>query len=649
MSHELNPRYTFETFFVGEAASLAASAGRSVAESPGDSYNPLVIHGPPGCGKTHLLMAVGALAMEKDANARVEYLTAQDFAEGLMATSGSPESSAYRNRFADVTVLLLDDVHRIQGLGDVQGELTLLMRELMESGGQIVMASELAPGSMDLNSRGFKDITTAGMVVELGAPGLQSRVNILRNKAIDRGIDVAEGALEAIAESETGNMRVMIGNLNKVLAFESLSGRHLDRATVADVLAGRTSAPFRDATPEDVPETETPSEDEFSSFLSGVSAQVSEEIERFSGTLKDQLQELKQEGYSLEGLGEVPSDPAEQGEYVKRAREAVERLKVLQQESGSVDPFAASDPVFKDVARVDEAETVLADLKEHGPVEITPPSEGWVFDSFIEGSHNAQALEAAKSVAEGREKRLLLICGGRGVGKSHLIHAVGNAIIESGGPVTCLTGSELMEIVKQWGVSAAVRRWRRLNAVCIDNLNDRDEVLDDALIRELLPRLADEKVAVVAGVEVGADQMDPVSTALKATFEGSRVEVMSAPARDFAVSFVRGLLESDSGSEPDADLVNYVADRAGQSIRSMASEVARLLQHAADNGQELDISVARSVMEGLKDGERPSAAAKVAAARSSGVVLSPLGGLKSREKMVWSWHHVSDRAIEDPS
>src|SRR5881628_2813763 len=202
MTSALNARFTFETFVVGAANRLAVTAGRTVAENPGSAYNPLFIYSGSGLGKTHVLMAIGHAAKKLAPTLNVEYLTLDEYVEAFHAAIAAGQGDAFRRRFQNVDVLLVDDVQFLSNRKEMQSELLRLTEALQGAGHQIVLTSDRPPPEI---SRSSRSAISGGLVVDMGVPDYETRVAILRRKAEERGTTFQPGVLETVAGLEFAN------------------------------------------------------------------------------------------------------------------------------------------------------------------------------------------------------------------------------------------------------------------------------------------------------------------------------------------------------------------------------------------------------------------------------------------------------------
>jgi len=239
----LNPKYTFEQFVIGDGNRLAHAAALAVAELPAQAWNPLFIHGPPGLGKTHLLHAIGNYVQRYGDGLRVRYTTVEDFtAEFVQAVRGR-RTDAFRERFRDVDVLLLDDVQFLADKVRTKEELFHTFNTLHESGRQLVITSDRSPTDLEEFEARLKERFECGLVAELAAPSADVRLAILRKRVRHDGLDeVPDETLVAVAGVVGASVRVLEGALIRVIAYASLVGKSPTPELAMEVL-GRLYRP----------------------------------------------------------------------------------------------------------------------------------------------------------------------------------------------------------------------------------------------------------------------------------------------------------------------------------------------------------------------------------------------------------------------
>jgi chromosomal replication initiator protein len=235
----LNPKYAFEHFVIGDSNRFAHAAALAVAELPGQAYNPLFLYGPPGLGKTHLLHAIGNYITAHGGGLRIRSTTAERFTSEFVAALQARDLEDFKARFRETDVLLIDDVQFLQRKAKTEEEFFHTFNALHETGSQLVLTCDRLPADMAALEARLLERFQAGLVAELLAPDLATRLAILRKRVQHDGIELAdEGALHAIAHRITSNARALEGALIRVVAYHSLTRRPIDVELANDVLAG---------------------------------------------------------------------------------------------------------------------------------------------------------------------------------------------------------------------------------------------------------------------------------------------------------------------------------------------------------------------------------------------------------------------------
>ncbi len=231
----LLPTYTFETFVEGPNNRLAFAASRAVADNPGRQYNPLFIYGGVGLGKTHLLHAIGHVAVAR--GLRVLYVSAEDFVNELITAIRERRTAEFREKYRRVDVLLVDDVQFLSGKESTQEEFFHTFNALYGQERQIVLTSDRPPKAMPTLEERLRSRFEWGLMADIQPPDLETRLAILQFKATRMGRPVPYEVLEFIARRMTSNIRELEGALNRVLAYHDLWGKPLNAATAAEALA----------------------------------------------------------------------------------------------------------------------------------------------------------------------------------------------------------------------------------------------------------------------------------------------------------------------------------------------------------------------------------------------------------------------------
>jgi len=652
MTAELNPQLRFDGLVVGTANRLAVTAARAVAESPGAVYNPLFVYARPGLGKTHLLMAIGQAAREIDPRLAVEYLTLDEFVESFHAAIAAGQGDAYRRRFLDYGLLLLDDVQFLSQRREMQAELLRVVDAMQAVGRQIVLTSDRPPAEIEALDERLIRRFGGGLVIDVAAPDYETRVAILRRRAEARKAAFGPGVLEAVAELEIDNVRELLGALNKLVALQAVSDEPLTpgeaRGTVAGTTRPRDSGRVAAAAP--VPAPAESVIDEFADFLQEVSASVTQQVESWRSRVAEAVMRWSGEGFRtarIEALleREASGDPdAALAAYEKDA----ERLRELQAEIETIAPDLAGSPALRDPGDLAAAEALLARAREGG-APPPGPSPHWLLEEFIESAGNRVVVRAVRTVAEdpGAKYNPLVITGASGNGKTHLLHGLGNALAARGLAVACLGGhefvDELISAIDRDAVGLWRGRFRRIDVLLLDDVHliaGKERTQDElfVLFNQLLE--AGRQMAFTTSVPLA--ELKGVEARLLTRLEGGLVVDLPAPDRELRQRAIERQLSAKLEAV-DPELATYVAGRPAVSMRAALGLVQRVLNAAEAKQVHPTAALAREVLEG----SATRAPRRAAAARPSGVMAPSASGLRSREKMVWEWPDLPARIIEE--
>ena len=648
MTSALNPRFTFETLVVGAANRLAVTAGRTVAENPGSAYNPLFIYSGSGLGKTHVLMAIGHAAKALASQLNIEYLTLDEYVEAFHAAIAAGQGDVFRRRFQNVDVLLVDDVQFLTNRKEMQTELLRLTEALQQSGHQIVLASDRPPAEIaDLDERLISRFS-GGLVVDIGIPDYETRVAILRRKAEERGSKFQPGVLETVAKVEYPNVRELMGALNRLIAFQAVNDTPINAETASKVLGIPTSPSPRVAAPSVVsPSVAAP--DEFSQFLSDVTVNVGKAVESWRARVTEAVMRWEGEGYRTGRLEKLldQDTPAAVDEAIAAYVHDVERLRELEAEVAVLDPQAAGEKVFHDPDHMDEAEAAAAKVRE-GAAPPPAPSAAFPLDSYFAGPSNEVAVNAAHDVIgkPGKKYNPLVIVGRGGVGKTHLLNAIGLELAKKKkAVVACLSTQqfvdELIAAIDGNRVDWWRARYRRATALLLDDIQllaGKERTQEELF--NLFNQLVDADRQLIFTAPAHPNTLQGIEERIVSRLEGGLVVEIGEPDKELR----RGMLErllTQHHVPVEPVLLDYLADRPIDSVRNLTGIVQRIIEAAAAQDARVTAGLAREVLEGAPPPRR------TAGLRTSGIVVSSAGGVRSREKMVWDWPTAADRVIED--
>ena len=233
----LNARYTFATYVVGSGTRLAHAASQSVSERPGGAYNPLFLYGGTGLGKTHLLHAIGNAVMERSPKRRVLYITGEAFTNEFILGIQQGAADAFRSRFRKIDVLLIDDIQFIADKERTQEEFFHTFNALHSAGKQIVITSDRTPKEISLLEERLRSRFEWGLIADISSPDLETRIAILRSKAEESGVIVADDVVEQVARRVQSNVRELEGALTRLVAVGRLSGMPVTMELAVRVLS----------------------------------------------------------------------------------------------------------------------------------------------------------------------------------------------------------------------------------------------------------------------------------------------------------------------------------------------------------------------------------------------------------------------------
>ena len=219
----LNPKYTFETFVVGNNNRFAHAAALAVGNEPGKSYNPLFLYGGVGLGKTHLMHAIGNRIIQESKKTNVLYVTSEKFTNQLINSIKDNKTEVFRNIYRKIDVLLIDDIQFIAGKERVQEEFFHTFNTLRENGKQIIISSDKPPRDIQFLEDRLKSRFEWGLLADISCPDYETRLAILRKKSQDENIVIDDSILADIANKIDSNIRELEGVLNKIVARASLT------------------------------------------------------------------------------------------------------------------------------------------------------------------------------------------------------------------------------------------------------------------------------------------------------------------------------------------------------------------------------------------------------------------------------------------
>jgi chromosomal replication initiator protein DnaA len=639
MSVILDGRFRFDNYVVGASNRLAVAAGRAVAETPGATYNPLFIYSPSGLGKTHLIGAIGFAAKQLQPELIAEYVPLDDFVDRLHIAISSGNAERFKQAYERIDLLLIDDVQFLTGRRETQTEMLRIFNSMQSSGRQIIMASDRPPSEIaDVDERLVTRLA-GGLVVDIGLPEYETRVAILRNKCAEREMTFATGVLEELARMPCGSVRELQGALNRLAAHEALGERPVTPANVRSIIQGGRVTPEFGRAPAAV------SGDEFAGFLSDIAVAVAQHVEGWRVRLGERIAHWQQAGYRTTMLDRVMSLSEEVDvEALDRAfASGVARLEQLEAQAVLLDPRLAGLDVFRDPESIAEAEARV----EQAIAAHDPPPAPWpafTLETFIAGKSNQLALRAAHDAIEapGARYNPLFVHGGPGVGKTHVVHAVGNALRRNAsltGPVACVSGSQFVDELIAALQEGTVDRWRaRYRSASVLIIDDVHALAGKERSQEemfhLFNALHSAGKQVVLASDRPPSEIGELEARLRSRFDGGLVVAIQPPDRTLREAlYSRILVDRAPGAEPG--VAGLLAELPVSGASEVEAVVDRVVHLARSSGGQVTLSLVRRELN-----------ANGAATPASVPTIADKSFLDA-EKIVAEWPDLDGRVIEE--
>lgn len=238
----LNPKYTFDTFVIGNSNRFAHAAALAVAESPAKAYNPLFLYGGVGLGKTHLMHAIGHFILSQNPSSKVLYVSSEKFTNELINAIKDDKNEEFRNKYRNIDVLLIDDIQFIGGKERTQEEFFHTFNALYEANKQIILSSDKPPKEITTLEDRLRSRFEWGLIGDIQPPDLETRIAILRKKAQMENLEVPNDVMIFIADKIASNIRELEGALNRVIAYSSLTTNNISVELATEALKDILSA-----------------------------------------------------------------------------------------------------------------------------------------------------------------------------------------------------------------------------------------------------------------------------------------------------------------------------------------------------------------------------------------------------------------------
>ncbi len=233
----INPRYTFETFVVGNSNHFAHAAAVAVAEAPAQTYNPLFLYGDSGLGKTHLMQAIANYAKKMNPDAKIVYISSEKFTTELIAAISTRTTEQFRSRYRNADILLIDDIQFLAGKEMAQEEFFHTFNELHNANKQIVITSDRLPREINTLEDRLRTRFEWGLMGDIKPPDYETRIAILQKKAMQDSVEVPYDVYCYMADSIKSNIRELEGALTRIISYSKITGRKIDLELAEEALS----------------------------------------------------------------------------------------------------------------------------------------------------------------------------------------------------------------------------------------------------------------------------------------------------------------------------------------------------------------------------------------------------------------------------
>jgi len=640
----------FASFVADPANQAALAAARTAADATRMVYGPLLFLGPRGSGKTHLLRAIRDRATLATPPKQVELVALNRLAESVQGRGVNAAAVALRNRLQEADLVLADDLDGVASHLQVQAFLfDILERRIVGHRPTVVTSAQPLGKMLELDARlirCFRDAT----IVELKLPNESARITLLEQRVAELGISVASGLVKALAAVELSSIKEYLSGLNRIVAFQQASPVLISPEDALALIGVERFASAGAARPGPALEEPPSSSTEFDAFLSEVVANVSSQVDHWRGRIREAIGYWQVHGIRTRRLEEaLGADGGGDPEpiIVAFGHDAGE-LQRLTAEARVLAPDLAGAEVFRDPDQLAAARQLLAEARSRR-APLSAPLAELRLETLGAGASNRLAIEAAAAVVTepGARYNPLVVVGASGVGKTHLLHGIGNALVGRGlAPVACLSAHSFLGEIAGLRGPDEVAQWRAryqwVAGLLLDDLHLlAGETRAQAELLQLYGLLVGANRPIVFTSAHRLSDMGGFDPRLLTRLEGGLVVDVGPPDREVRTAVVKALL-ADTPSAADAALIDFFAARPADSVRAVQGAVQRVQGEAAAQGVAPSPALARETLDVV---ESKAARPPRRASGASGILSPGFGVVRSREKMIHAWPKPEDRLL----
>ncbi|MCU0618758.1 MAG: DnaA/Hda family protein [Gemmatimonadaceae bacterium] len=560
----------------------------------------------------------------------IEYVALDTYMDELHQALQGGRLEPFKQRYESCGFLLLDDVQFLTGRTEVQAELLRLFGVLQGRGTQIVLASDRPPDEIADVAERLLARLAGGLTVDVGTPDYETRVAILQKLSREKEARFRDGVLEELARIDFSNIRELQGGLNRLIAHQGLRDVEVQPTDVRSLLSAGTT-PATGGRP-------AAGGTDFAAYVREVATLVAETVPAWKVRLGEAAAKWRAEGVQvgvLERAMLLPGAPDVEG-LISTFAAAVEYLRELERQGSTADPALAGHPIFLDPERVKEAHALV----QQAVAEIEPPpapDATRTFATFVEGEPNRLALRAAHAVVArpGTQFVPLVVAGPAGSGRSHLLHAIGNALAAAGTPnVACVAASafaeELIAALRDGGVERWRARYRNAGALLLDDIDaiaGKERTQDE--LYHLFNALQSAGRQIVLTASRAPLELTALEERLRSRFAQGLVVELHSPDRALRRALHAQQL-AQAGMTVAGDVLDLLAARPARSAGDVIATARRLGEAAVRTGTRITPGFVAVELDG-------------AVARRGGashVMADP-------ERFVQKWSDFANRLLED--
>lgn len=620
-NHLPHPQYTFKTFVVGNSNRFAYAAARGAAESPGLVHNPLFIYSGVGLGKTHLLGAVGNYILQNKQEMQVVYVTAEWFVNELLEALEKNSVDEFRNRYRAIDCLLIDDVQFLGEKDRPQSELIHTFDTLYTLQKQIVFTSDRPPKSVTTIQERLRSRFEGGLIADIQMPDFETRVAILQKKAVQKKLEIEEDIVYEIAKSIKTNVRELEGFLNKLIALYSMDKNSITLDWVKETLRNQRSA--SKSVSSSKPKTQQPQSslgDEFGSFVADIGSdlgdtiQEKEEEERLRSEYRKKLYIWEMKGFDVSRLQRViDSDLHKVKQTFDEFTIDAKRLMELQKQVACMDIRGMENKV-KNIERylfspdrLEEVEQKIKELEiaiERRKEYRASLNSEFTFDNFVIDEANQMVAYVAKMISESPAilYNPLFIHGGIGTGKTHLLHAIGNATVYHKPGLNLYYVSadtfarKLIKAIEERKTDEFRARYNEIDMLLIDDIQllaEKERTQEE--IFHFFNTLYNMRKQIVISSDRHPEDLQRLHERLRSRFEGGLVVELTPPDENARREIINQAVSKHDILIMDA-AVDYIAGKFTKNIRELMGGLNNIIAHAKVKEATISENLARNVL-----------------------------------------------------